>query len=523
MNTHEPIGYLASLLVLTTFCMRDMPTLRLVAIASNLAFISYGLLAEIGPVLLLHTLLLPINLYRLVQALRHQRQPGNPEKEGSIRANTHTQQLQALGRPAGSQVKEVSMKKRFSLIPALMVLALMAGCAPSAPTIASVTVSPNPTTVLVGRTQTFTAVAKDASGNVVNANFTWSSSDTAVATINATGVASSVAVGTTTITATTGGVSGSATLNVTQADSPPPPPSGDTTPPSIVSITPANLAKGVAKDANIVIVFSEKMNQAVTQAAYQSADLPAAAVTFIWNAGGTELTINPNADLEYTAAGKNYAFSLTSTATDLAGNPLAPVNSSFTTFRELTRTLSSMAALDGDVRGDGDVETAGSFMEAGDSASADNAQYKSFVSFDLSGLQADGLTLASRITAAELRVYQEGNIGSPYADLKLGGKSLMAAHVNYGPALNAGDFNTPILHDLGEIAANNIVEYKEKSNALDSVRDDWANRAGRGNRSQFMFYFARATDGDGSHDAAHLTAGESTTNPPQLKVKFLVP
>ncbi|MEO8250250.1 MAG: hypothetical protein ABI589_12855 [Burkholderiales bacterium] len=65
---HESIGYLASLLVLATFCMRDMAALRLLAIASNAAFIAYGALADVRPVLLLHLVLLPVNLVRLAQA-----------------------------------------------------------------------------------------------------------------------------------------------------------------------------------------------------------------------------------------------------------------------------------------------------------------------------------------------------------------------------------------------------------------------------------------------------------------------
>jgi hypothetical protein len=70
MNGYEPLGYLASLLVLTTFCMRDMMSLRAVAIASNVAFIVYGALAEISPVLLLHVVLLPVNLLRLAESVR---------------------------------------------------------------------------------------------------------------------------------------------------------------------------------------------------------------------------------------------------------------------------------------------------------------------------------------------------------------------------------------------------------------------------------------------------------------------
>ena len=65
MSAVEAIGYFASALVLVTFCMRDMVSLRCVAIASNLAFIAYGALADLGPVLVLHLLLLPVNVGRL--------------------------------------------------------------------------------------------------------------------------------------------------------------------------------------------------------------------------------------------------------------------------------------------------------------------------------------------------------------------------------------------------------------------------------------------------------------------------
>ncbi len=54
-------------LVLATFCMRSMNALRWVAIASNVAFIAYGYLGHLAPVLLLHALLLPVNIYRLTQ------------------------------------------------------------------------------------------------------------------------------------------------------------------------------------------------------------------------------------------------------------------------------------------------------------------------------------------------------------------------------------------------------------------------------------------------------------------------
>jgi hypothetical protein len=61
------LGYLASALVFSTFYMKTMTPLRSVAIASNIAFISYGYLGGMTPILVLHLALLPLNLWRLHQ------------------------------------------------------------------------------------------------------------------------------------------------------------------------------------------------------------------------------------------------------------------------------------------------------------------------------------------------------------------------------------------------------------------------------------------------------------------------
>jgi len=58
-------GWIAGALVLATFCLRTMIPLRCVAIASNLAFIAYGLMASALPIVVLHLALLPMNALRL--------------------------------------------------------------------------------------------------------------------------------------------------------------------------------------------------------------------------------------------------------------------------------------------------------------------------------------------------------------------------------------------------------------------------------------------------------------------------
>jgi hypothetical protein len=63
------IGYIASGFVLTTFWTNDLRHLRMLAILSNIAFVSYGALVWLPPVLGLH-LLLPLNVLRLIRMSR---------------------------------------------------------------------------------------------------------------------------------------------------------------------------------------------------------------------------------------------------------------------------------------------------------------------------------------------------------------------------------------------------------------------------------------------------------------------
>jgi len=63
----EIAGYVASSLVAASFYMKTIIPLRLFAIASNIAFITYGIGAGLYPVLILHTFLFPLNILRLFQ------------------------------------------------------------------------------------------------------------------------------------------------------------------------------------------------------------------------------------------------------------------------------------------------------------------------------------------------------------------------------------------------------------------------------------------------------------------------
>ena len=69
MTTVDALGYLAASLVLATFCAKKMVPLRALAIASNIAFVAYAFVAGLGPILLLHSVMLPLNILRLREAL----------------------------------------------------------------------------------------------------------------------------------------------------------------------------------------------------------------------------------------------------------------------------------------------------------------------------------------------------------------------------------------------------------------------------------------------------------------------
>ncbi len=103
--------------------------------------------------------------------------------------------------------------------------------AAAAPTLVSVAVTPLNATNLVGATQQYTATGtySDSSTQNITSQATWSSSKTTVATISASGLATAVSAGSTTISATLSGVTGSTALTVQ-------------TPPTLVSVavTPLN-------------------------------------------------------------------------------------------------------------------------------------------------------------------------------------------------------------------------------------------------------------------------------------------
>ncbi len=113
------------------------------------------------------------------------------------------------------------MRSTASTLIRITVAGLLVACGGSGdvsgPQVSSVTVSPESGTLTaIGDTLHLSAVAKDASGAQVSTAFTWTAEPAGVATVSTSGVVTAAGNGTATITATAGGVSGTATLTVAQ-------------------------------------------------------------------------------------------------------------------------------------------------------------------------------------------------------------------------------------------------------------------------------------------------------------------
>ena len=66
----EALGYLGALMTLGTYSMKRMIPLRAIGICANCAFIAYGAFAHAYPQLVLHSVLLPLNAFRLREMMK---------------------------------------------------------------------------------------------------------------------------------------------------------------------------------------------------------------------------------------------------------------------------------------------------------------------------------------------------------------------------------------------------------------------------------------------------------------------
>lgn len=313
-----------------------------------------------------------------------------------------------------------------------------------------------------------------------------------------------------------------------------------TTLPAVISVTPVNGAKGVTADTSIVVTFSTPMDQATTQSAYQSGDLPASGVTFSWNDSSTVMTVKPTSPLVYArsdsfaAAAKSYNFSLTGVATDQQGNRLPLTNSVFSTLRDITATVPGVPALDGEIARTGNTYDGlgnGMSFRIGDTAT--NGGIRGFLTFDLSGIPTD---LGTAPIGATLNLTRNFTQGSPYSALNPCIPSnvivcagpyvpMNLAPIAFGSELLIGmssNYAAPVLHDLGAIASITSSD-SLKTSVLVAVQDDLTHRVARGNRSQYRLSFPLESNKDNVSDVVSVYSGQGGSKAPFLNVEYQLP
>jgi 6-phosphogluconolactonase (cycloisomerase 2 family) len=225
---------------------------------------------------------------------------------------------------------------------------LIAGCGfssnsisivgPAPPTLTSISVTPANLTLHVGATRQFIATGgySDGSQQNITASVTWSSAAATVASINnvagSNGIATAVGAGSTTITAASGTLSGSTTLNVTSV--------------TLVSIgvTPAapTIAKGTTQQFTATGVYSDNTTQNLTAVVSWHAVNPAvASITTALGSGGLATGVGPGTtQITASLGGVIGSTNLTVTAVVLVSIAVTPPNSSIPkgTVQQLTAT-----------------------------------------------------------------------------------------------------------------------------------------------------------------------------------------
>jgi hypothetical protein len=212
-----------------------------------------------------------------------------------------------------------------SALQTLIIVAIV-GCgggdgavSPPACTISAVTISPTPATVAAGSSTTLTANVTSA--NCGSLSTTWQSSATSVATVDNAGVVHGIVPGTTTITATVSGQSGSTVVTV-----------GPGPILTVSSVTPAANALGVGIEGSIKVTFSEPINASTATAANVRLTAGAASVAGAITVAGNVVTLTPSAPLtEFnTVYTVTVSPSLSSTAGDyLAANQVSTFTTAF--------------------------------------------------------------------------------------------------------------------------------------------------------------------------------------------------
>ncbi len=199
--------------------------------------------------------------------------------------------------------------------------------------VATVLVNPAAASVLAGQTVQLAVVTEDAAGDTLSGrSIAWSSSNTAAATVNGSGLVTGVAGGSTTITATSEGQSGQASITVSTI--------------AVASVTVSPVTASVQQGATVQLTATPKDGNGN----------PLIGRTVTWASNGTSVaTVNGSglvtgvgagsATITATSEGKSGTSSVTVTSASVASVTVSPTsaNVGVGTTVQLTATLKDSA------------------------------------------------------------------------------------------------------------------------------------------------------------------------------------
>jgi uncharacterized protein YjdB len=195
--------------------------------------------------------------------------------------------------------------------------------------VSSVTVSPAPTSLLVGGTVQLTATPKDSAGNPLAGRVvTWASSDTTKAKVNASGLASGIAAGSATITATSETKTGTSAVTVTVV------------PVASVTVAPTTAAIRVAGKMQLTATPRDSAGAALTGRVVTWGSNATGVATV--NASGLVTGVSPgSATITATSETKSATAAVTVTLAPVATVTVAPASAtvSIAGTQQLTATL----------------------------------------------------------------------------------------------------------------------------------------------------------------------------------------
>jgi hypothetical protein len=299
--------------------------------------------------------------------------------------------------------------------------------------------------------------------------------------------------------------------------------------PFVMEASPADQQNRVARDVAIKVTFSERMDEASTQAAFSIN--PAVTGQFSWDSKGRVMTFTPDSNFDYNT---NVEWQVAGSAQDADGLAMGQdYASSFWLLRQKTITLYSQPDRDGFVYAPPVAAIDKVITEGfnGHNSLKVGSWYRGFLSFDLSKLPAETV----EITSAELSIHQRAHHPQAYT-AETG--SLWVVSVPYID-LDVGDYSAAPLQLCGQVCVPS--SFLLSSSAADGwkttdltyfVQRDWENSKGNigglqnpgGNPrlSQYRLQFQNENKGAGPDAWAEFHSGEAgSTSGPRLQVTFV--